>query len=178
MMTHGDGTSGFKPAGERFATGFAKTTGDVFVFGALFLAALAVGFGVYFRTDGFFVGALVCLISAFYFYPYADVKHVQLGADARGLYVGGLGLIDWKAVENVELIRVAVRRVERAELSVVLNKPLEQALLVADETPWWRALMVHNWSDRGDGRVVVRLEQLKASPDQIESDLMPFWERQ
>lgn len=164
--------------GNRFATGFKRTTGDVFVFGALFIGALAAGYGLVFGIDGYFIVTAVCLASAWYYSPYLDTKNAQLGADSRGIYVGGLGLIDWAAIENVSLIRQAVRRVERAAVHITLNRPLDQSLLVADKAPWWANLKVRNWSFSRDGVVKVRLEQFKATSNEIEADLMPFWQKQ
>lgn len=175
-MTQNEPPSSAKTPTHRFATGFKSATGEVFVYGALFVAVLLAGVAVVFGKDGYFIGTVVCILCAGHYYPYLDTREVQLGADRRGLYVGGLGLIDWEAIDDLAVIRTPVRRVERAELRAKLNRPWRDALLTADDTPWYAMFMARNWKIAANGDVVVRLEHLKALPDKVTSDLLPFWE--
>lgn len=158
-------------APDRFATGFSSLTGELFVYGALFMAGICVLAVLLRGQPGFFAGALAGLMSAFYFYPFIDTKNAQLGADARGLYVGGLGMIGWRAIEDFQIVRTAVRTVEKAELRVRLNTPLQEALVMQDEVSWWRRLMARNWWVKGNDEVTVRLEHLRSTPDEIEAEI-------
>lgn len=156
---------------DRFATGFNSSTGELFVYGALVVAAVGVAASLIRGEPGFFAASAVGIISAFYFYPFLNTKHAQLGANSRGLYVAGLGLFGWNSIEDILVVHIAVRTVEKSELRVTFNCPIEKALLVPDEVGPWRAFMARHWSVRGDGVLRVRLEHLRASSEQIDSEL-------
>lgn len=155
----------------QFATGFKKATGELFVYGALFAAGVGVVAALLQGEPGFFVVTLGGLLSAFYFYPFIDTKNAQLGADSRGLYVGGLGVLGWTSIESIEVVRIAVRTVEKAELRITFNRPVTEALLVPDDVGFLRQFMSRQWSLKGDNLLTVQLVHLRNSAETIETEL-------
>ena len=70
-----------------------------------------------------------------------------VGANQYGIFIQGLGLIRWRAIERIDLVEIAVRASTIHELQIALKTRLSSAL-VADwrQQPFYRSLMRLPWS--------------------------------
>ncbi|MEL6373035.1 MAG: hypothetical protein AAFR04_03620 [Pseudomonadota bacterium] len=100
-------------------------------------------------------------VAAFYFYPLTEKERPQLGAGEYGIFIGGLGIIDWRGVSDIHMRERAVRTIIVRELCVDLARPLDEALL----RDWRlasivRLLMRLPWRMEGDQRIIIKTEPL------------------
>ncbi|MGI9379715.1 MAG: hypothetical protein ACR2OW_08670, partial [Methyloligellaceae bacterium] len=82
--------------------------------------------------------------------------------------VDGFGIIDWRAVKDMEIRTYAVRSIENKELIIELNRDVDAAL-ISD----WRKLPVHRllmklpWRLRDDRVLSVLLEPFAVDKDKL-----------
>jgi len=109
-------------------------------------------------------------------YPLLETGRPRIGAGQYGLFVEGLGVIAWRAIESIDLIAVTSRGVVDQELSVTLREPVDRAL-IADwrRRPLYRMLMRLPWSMKGN-TIRIGLEPFDQSPTQIHQNLMRLWQ--
>src|SRR5512136_1240854 len=91
--------------------------------------------------------ALAAFGFAYYNYPLLETGRPRLGAGQYGIFAEGLGIIAWRAIKEVEMLKVDMRGAMSNELRITLHEPLERALL-ADwrKRPFYRFLMRLPWS--------------------------------
>lgn len=161
---------------EPFATGYAKGAGEGIVYGG---AAVAVG-ALVFALVGYTVAlgvALVAAALAAWFYP-TVTREPQVGAREDGLFVDGIGFLDWSAVSALTLHSTAVRSIMLTKLVIQLNTDMDKAVAKPQRQPFWRSLMMRNWRLKKDAdghpAVVVDLHTLRMPPEQVLSRLRQF----
>ncbi|MFA5899751.1 MAG: hypothetical protein WC829_11645 [Hyphomicrobium sp.] len=112
---------------------------------------------------------------AYYNVPVLERRPI-VGANQYGIFIQGLGLIRWSAIDNIELIELAVRASTIHELQISLKTRLSSAL-VADwrAQPFWRSLMRLPWSMARSNVVGVNLEPFDQDPDEIHRTLVRLW---
>ena len=126
--------------GYRAAYGRDETQFPVYV---MIVAAIAllVAFVYYggFLLFAFFAAAAAV---AYYNYPLIETGRPRIGANQYGVFIDGFGIIQWRAIDKVELVPIAVRVMTFNELQIGLKQPLQRAL-VADwrKLPWPRLMM-------------------------------------
>ncbi len=112
--------------------------------------------------------ALLFLCSAYYHFPLVEKKVPRIGASQYGIFVDGFGIIDWRAVKDIEIRTYAVRSIENKELIIELNRDVDAAL-ISD----WRKLPVHRllmklpWRLRDDRVLSVLLEPFAVDKDKL-----------
>lgn len=128
-------------------------------YGAEFLLAIAVLAGC----------------AAYYFFPFTE-RRVRLGANQYGLFIDGLGLLDWRAIAEVNLINYSIRTIDIQELQIKLRVPMNSALLVDwRRLPIWRLLMRLPWSMGYDEIIRVKLQPFSTPGDQIHAAVKRLW---
>ncbi|MBU2580995.1 MAG: hypothetical protein KJ622_04675 [Alphaproteobacteria bacterium] len=144
-----------------------------------FRVFILAGAGILFCVAAFYQGSelllalgVAALGAAYYFYPLIETERPRLGANQYGIFVEGLGLIGWRAVENIETVHIAVRTLMTHELQIKLSQPLERAL-VADwrKMAFYRLLMRLPWKMSHNNTVRINLEPFDDTPDEIERTL-------
>lgn len=112
---------------------------------------------------------------AYYFYPLVERKP-RIGANQYGIFIDGLGVIPWRAVNDILLRTYAVRTLENKELHIQLNRDIDQALM-ADwrRLPIYRLLMKLPWSMTHDNIIRIKLEPFRPEPDDIYRAITRVW---
>ncbi|MBA5776328.1 hypothetical protein H2509_04220 [Stappia sp. F7233] len=153
-----------------FAIGYRKGAGEALVYGALVAGLLCVVAAVLHGSGLILLGVLPAGFCAYRFYPMVETRTPQLGANAEGLFVEGIGFIYWQSIAQVDLFQTSVRNIRLAALRVTLNGSLEDSLAKRLERPSVRMLMTRSWKVRrwpgGDG-LEVELHPLDGDPHEI-----------
>lgn len=146
----------------------------VYVTGFL-AAALLAGWLVSANEFLFLLGA-VALGIAYYNFPLAELGRPRLGANQYGVFIEGFGVIQWRAIDKIELAEFAVRVLTLHELQITLKLPLNTAL-IADwrKVPWYRMPMRLPWKMSHTNVVRVPLDPLESAPDEIHRTLIRMW---
>lgn len=112
---------------------------------------------------------------AYYNVPLLE-RRPAVGANEYGIFVQGLGLIRWSAVDSIELVELAVRASTIHELQIGLKTRLSMAL-VTDwrQQPFWRSLMRLPWSMARSNTVGINLEPYNQEPEEIHRTLLRMW---
>jgi hypothetical protein len=99
-----------------------------------------------------------------------------MGANQYGIFIQGLGLIRWRAIERIELVEVAVRASTIHELQIALKERLSSAL-VADwrQQRFYRSLMRLPWSMARTNVVGINLEPFNKEPEEVHRTLLRLW---
>lgn len=124
---------------------------------------------------------LLALGFAYYNYPLLETGRPRIGAGQYGVFLEGLGIIAWGAVEGIEEGYENTRGVEHSIMLIKLRQPVERAL-IADwrERPIWRFMMRLPWTMPDKETVRVPLDILdRPSGDILKSfvRMMTFYRR-
>lgn len=122
-----------------------------------------------------FAPGLVCLIFAYYNAPLLERGRPRLGAGQYGMFVEGLGVIPWRAIESIELALTPLRGYEYRELRITLNRPVDAALM-ADwrKRPIWRVLMRLPWTMKAR-TIHIPANVFDREPVDIHATLLRMW---
>lgn len=112
---------------------------------------------------------------AYYNVPLIERRPI-VGANQYGIFIQGLGLIRWSAIDSIDLVELAVRASTIHELQVGLKTRLSSAL-VADwrKQSFWRSLMRLPWSMARSNVIGVNLEPFNQEPEEIHRTLQRLW---
>ncbi len=160
-----------------FAVGYLKGSGDALVYGALVAAALCFAAALLYRNPSPLLGAPVALYCAYRYYPMVESRRPQLGADSNGLFIDGLGFLNWADIANVELFETSVRSIMLATLRIRLKGPLDDAVARPQRVEAWRSGMTRVWSRRRDAagdRLEVTLHPLSNNPAELAGRITAF----
>ncbi len=119
---------------------------------------------------------LVAACFAYYNLPLAEVGRPRLGANQYGVFIEGFGLIQWRAIDSIEHVEIAIRASTLNELQIKLKQPLGRAL-IAD----WRKMPLHRrfmrlpWSMSHDNTIRIALDAFDKQPDEIKRNLQRMW---
>ncbi|MBD8893105.1 hypothetical protein [Roseibium litorale] len=163
---------------EPFAVGFRRASGEAIVYGGLLIGAGLLVPALLTGHEILALCSLVPVLTALWHFPMIDRSQPQLGANGDGLFVERLGFLDWSTIRSLELRRTAVRNIELVTLAVRLTRPVEQAVAKPQAFPFWKNLMLRNWSaqpqEDGNTLLLVRLDTLTGKPDDILSRIKAY----
>ena len=151
-----------------FAICYARDKGEFRVYACALFGIGLVGGGLFRGSEiAVFIG-LLFLMTAYYFYPLTEAQKVRLGAGEHGVFIEGLGIIPWYAIQSIEVSTSFVRTMEVSELKIKLSYSLPNAL-IADwrSLPWHRLLMKLPWTMGRHNVVRINLEPFPAEPAAI-----------
>ena len=151
-----------------FAVGYAPGKGAFRVYICLVLAVV-LGAVWYLRGGEIaLVLAALFVVAGYYFYPLVETGKVRLGAGQYGVFIEGLGIVPWRAIQDIRLSSYAVRTLMVEELEIELATTLPKALM-ADwrSMPFYRLLMRLPWSMGRDNIVRVKLEPFAGRGEDI-----------
>lgn len=164
---------------ERETGGYSVTYGGeeieapVYVVALLAAALLAAGF----VTGGTLWLALGVAAAGVTYYnvPLLE-RRPTMGANQYGIFIQGLGLIRWRAIDSIDLVEVAMRANTTHELQIGLKERLSSAL-VTDwrKQPFWRSLMRLPWTMSRSNVVGVNLDPFNKEPDEVHRTLLRLW---
>lgn len=113
---------------------------------------------------------------AFYNIPLLETGKPRLGAGQYGLFVEGLGLIQWNAIDTIDIAPVDVRGVPCHDLMLTLKTAVNEALLVdwRRRSPL-RRLMRVPWSLRKGNRVRIPLDVMDRPYMEVHQTFQRLW---
>ena len=159
--------------------GFSVTYGreeiqaPVYVVAFLAAAMLAAAF-VTGNTVWLVLGVAAAGVT-YYNVPLLERKPV-VGANQYGIFVQGLGLIRWSAIDSIDLTELAVRASTIHELQIGLKTRLSSALVVDwRKQPFWRSLRRLPWTMTRSNVIGVNLEPYNQEPEEIHRTLQRMW---
>ncbi|MXN66025.1 hypothetical protein GR183_14015 [Stappia sp. GBMRC 2046] len=163
-----------------FAVGYRRGAGEPLVYGAVVVAGIFVAAAMIQHEPLILLGILPALWCAYRYYPMIEAKMPRLGANADGLFVDGIGFLDWSSIGSVDLFETSVRNMHLSSLRIVLNRPFEDAISRPQTRAPWRQLMTRSWSlhpgDTVDG-LEVELHSLAANPHEVHDRIMDYLPR-
>jgi len=169
-----------QPVAAALATTYQRQAGEMMVYGGTFFGLFFLLGGVMSGTPALLVLAIAMLGGAFYFFPMIRTDRAQLRVEARGFYLDGLGWLPWTGIRGTRMYDKSVRTIRNAHLELTLAAPAKE-LVIRDEKPdLIRDVMAKIWSSkRGpDGvagtLIVVRLEPLRATPEEIQAAMRRY----
>jgi hypothetical protein len=164
---------------ERDVGGYSVTYGreeiQAPVYVVAFLAAALLAAGIVTGGTLWLVLGVAAAGVAYYNFPLIERRPI-VGANQYGIFIQGLGLIRWSAIDGIELTELAVRASTIHELQIGLKTKLSSAL-VADwrKLPFWRSLMRLPWHMPRSNLVGVNLEPFDGEPYEIHRTLQRLW---
>ena len=148
-------------------------SGDMMAYGGLVVFALGV---LAFLVQGNSVFLFMCpigLVVSAYFYPLIEKGVVRLGADQRGLFFEGLGIVPWDAIKAVHHQQRALRTLRLHTLYVELSDRPEAVAIDPSPLPSWKRFMAKAW--KGHGTVITaELHPLAKDPSNLVDRLLAF----
>ncbi len=164
---------------ERDAGGYSVTYGgeeiQVPVYVVAFLAAAFLAAAIVTGSTVWLVLGVAAAGVTYYNVPLLE-RRPAMGANQYGIFIQGLGLIRWRAIDRIELVELAVRASTIHELQIGLKERLSSAL-VADwrQQSFFRSLMRLPWSMARTNVVGVNLEPFNREPDEVHRTLLRLW---
>jgi hypothetical protein len=146
------------------------------VYAAATVATVLILMGIFQGNAILFGFGAIALAFGYYNWPLAELGRPRLGANQYGIFIEGFGIIQWRAIDRIERVQIAVRALTINELQITLKQPLERAL-VADwrKQPLYRQLMRVPWSMTYNKIVRVRLDPFDKEPDEIDRTFQRMW---
>jgi hypothetical protein len=128
------------------------------------LATLGIVHGI----SVLFALALITLGYAYYNFPLLETGRPRIGASQYGIFAEGLGIIAWRSIKQLDLVSLNLRGAEVNELHIILDEPLNRALL-ADwrKRPYYRFLMRLPWAMPAPNHIRIPLEVFDRPADEI-----------
>lgn len=124
-----------------------------------------------------FLVALVPAGFAYYNLPLAEVGRPRIGANQYGIFIEGFGIVQWRAIEDIRRVEIAVRSWTTNELQVKLKaQPLSRSL-IADwrRQPILRRLMRVPWRMAHDNTIRIALDAFEQEPSDIDRNFQRMW---
>jgi len=164
---------------ERNAGGFSVTYGreeiQAPVYAVAFLSAAFLAAALVTGSTLWLVLGVAAAGVTYYNLPLLEKRPV-IGANQYGIFIQGLGLIRWSAIDSIELTEMAVRASTIHELQVGLKTRLSSALVADWRTqPFWRSLMRLPWSMARSNVIGVNLEPFTGEPEEMHRTLVRMW---
>jgi hypothetical protein len=121
------------------------------------------------------VGLLPAAV-AFYNLPLLEKGRPRLGSGQYGLFVEGLGLVSWRAVDSIEIVDRVERGVTSQDLRIELKKPIPDALLADWRVrPLMRRLMRLPWRMASKTVIEIPLDVLDRPAAEIKDNFLRMW---
>lgn len=143
------------------------------------LALIAVAFiaaGVVKQIPILTALAIVPLTGFFYNLPLLETGRWRLGASQYGFLLEGMGLIDWRAIDGIDLAGRDDRGAVNMELHVELKVPIGQALILDwRRRSFLRSLMRLPWSWAAPRTLRIPLDIMDKPADEIHKTVQQMW---
>lgn len=152
---------------------YVSGAGDMMVYGGVVVIALGV---LAFIVQGNPVFLLMCPIGfavSAYFYPLIEKGVVRIGADNRGLFFEGLGIVPWDAINAVHHQQRALRTLRLHTLYVELTGKPADVVVDPSPLPAWKQFMARAWKNHGTV-ITAELHPLAKDPVELVNRLLAF----
>jgi len=113
---------------------------------------------------------------AYYNLPLIESGRPRIGSGQYGLFIEGLGLVSWRAVDSIETIELVERGGTTHDLIINLKKPVSEALL-ADwrSRPLLRRPMRLPWRLESKTEIRIPLDVLDRPSAEIKETFVRMW---
>lgn len=143
------------------------------------MTALAVGLiaaGILKGVPILSVVGLLPAAVAYYNLPLLERGRPRIGSGQYGVFIEGLGLVSWRAVESIETLELVERTGHSTDLVIKLKKPVEAALL-ADwrARPLLRRAMRLPWRMQSKTEIRIPLDVLDRPATEIKDTFVRMW---
>jgi hypothetical protein len=146
----------------------------VYIVGVLALVFFVVGLAR--ESVLLFALGVPLAVVVYYNYPLLETGRPRLGAGQYGLFVEGLGLVQWRAIDAIEVADRHFRGDVWRELHIILKKPLGDALIIDwRRRPIARRFMRLPWSLTGKDTIRVPLDIMDKPAEVIHETLLRMW---
>jgi hypothetical protein len=143
----------------------------VAVIAAVFLAA-----GVINASPWLLMLAVLPVSAVYYNFPLIETGRPRLGAGQYGLFVEGLGLVQWRAIDQIEMVPTDMRGITSHELHVSLKMPIGDALILDwRDRPLLRKAMRMPWSMKSPMIIRIALDVLDRPNTEIHETFLRMW---
>lgn len=143
------------------------------------LAIIAIAFivaGVVQKIPILTALAIAPLTGVFYNLPLLETGRWRMGASQYGFLLEGLGLIDWRAIDGIDLVGKNDRGAVNIELHVDLKVPIGQALILDwRRRSFLRSLMRLPWSWVAPRTLRIPLGIMDKPADEIHNTFLRMW---
>lgn len=137
--------------------------------------ALVAG-GLYKQMPLLVVLGFVPLTGFYYNLPLLETGRWRIAAGQYGFVLEGLGLIDWRAIDGIDLVTKDERGASSYELHVDLKVPVAKALILDwRRRSFLRSLMRLPWSWAAPRKIRVPLDIMDKPAAEIHATLQRMW---
>lgn len=121
------------------------------------------------------VGLLPAAV-AYYNLPLLERGRPRIGSGQYGLFIEGLGLVSWRAIDRIETLDLVERTGNSLDLVIGLKKPIQECLL-ADwrARPLLRRAMRLPWRLETHTEIRIPLDVLDRPPAEITETFVRMW---
>lgn len=146
------------------------------VYVVTFLAVALTALGVIKGLPILIALAAVPAAAAYYNLPLLETGRPRIGAGQYGLFIEGLGLVAWRAIEAIEISETMLRGDVTRDLQLTLKQPVPEALL-ADwrRRPMARRFMRLPWKMASKTTIRIPLDILDRPAEEIHGTLLRLW---
>jgi hypothetical protein len=159
-----------------YTVAYGRDEAPVPVYIAASLAAVLLTAALYQANFILLCLGVVAAGFAYYNWPLAEIGRPRIGANQYGVFIEGFGIVQWRAIDKIDLVQIAERAVTLHELQISLKQPLKSAL-IADwrKVPFHRRLMRLPWRMSYNNMVRVALDAFEKEPDDIHRTFLRMW---
>lgn len=152
---------------------YVSGAGDMMVYGGVVVVALGVLATFVQGNPVFLTMCPIGLAVSAYFYPLIEKGVVRIGADNRGLFFEGLGILPWQAIKAVHHQQRALRTLRLHTLYVELNGAPADVVIEPSPAPVWKQFMAKAWKSHGTV-ITAELHPLAKDPVELVNRLLAF----
>lgn len=140
------------------------------------IAVIFFGLGVVRENPWLFALGLPLAVAFYYNYPLLETGRPRIGAGQYGMFVEGLGLIQWRAIDAIEVAQTHLRGDTLHDLQVFLKMPLSDALIIDwRHTQLPRKFMRRPWSMPKEDLISIPLDIMDKPYGDIRDTLLRMW---
>ena len=158
---------------ERFDVHIAPDRGRRLVAGASIFGGASVLAGLILSQPLLVLVALGSFAVALYNYPLLGRREAHLSATLHGLKIDGLGIVDWRSIDDLALSEDATF----PTILCSLKDTLEGALKEADDTSALRTIQVNIWRLQDSTTLAIDLSQVIEPAREVIDALQHFHTR-
>lgn len=152
---------------------YRKGIGETMVYGPLFIAVVLALGGLSRGLPFLFWASPIALGFTLFHLPMIKKDHPPLIAEARGLYVSGLGLLPWSAIRAAAYRERRLRSLRIGQIVVSLVGAPDVSLTKADPAPFWRRWQTKVWQVE-DRDLVLDLRSIEGDPMEVYQAIEDF----
>lgn len=158
---------------ERFDVHVTPDKGRRLVLGSSIIGGASVVAGLLLSQPALVLFALAAFAVSLYNYPLLNRTEAHLSASLHGLTIDGLGIVDWRSIDNLALSEDT----SSPTLLCTLSETLEGSLKETDDTSALRTIQVNIWRLQDSATLAINLDQVDEPANEIFEAFQAFHAR-